>query len=278
MKSKLICIVIIGAMIGCDSAFGIARTRTQTRDTEVQPVATDLNVQITEVKLFSAPPTVPGGPVGPPPAAPHVRMRWTVSHPPFIRVLGFSTKVTIEFAGGETKTLTQAADPSVREVNLTFTGSSPALHFKALVETRFNALAPTAVITFGDRFILTKSNNFDSHGSAGPGTSPGGPLVRLTEVKNGPQGFTASWVATPRAGLEYTAFEMEGDIAFASPVGTTNRQATARAGATARQATLILRGGGPIPLGDGLTITVNLTIKAFGTSTSTRITEKAGDF
>jgi hypothetical protein len=276
MKSKLICIVIIAAMIGCHSAVaGIARPRTQTRDTELQPVATDLNVQITEVRLFSAPPVVPGGPVGP---APHVRMRWTVSHPPFIHVLGFITRVTIEFANGETKTLTQTADPSVREVNLTFTGSSPALHFEARVETRFDALVSTAIVTSSDRFVLNKSNNFDSHGSAGPGTSPAGPLVRLTEVKNGPQGFTASWVATPHAGLTYTAFELAGDAAFSSPAGTTTRQVTARAGGSARQATLSLGVGGPIPSGDGLIIVISLTIKAFGTSTSTRITERAGDF
>jgi len=272
--SKLISVMILAAMVGFEPATlaAVARRTSQSTETQVQPVATDLNVQITEVKHFSAGP-VPGGPV----TAHHIRMKWTVSHPPFIRVLGFNTKVELEFGDGAKIVLAEPEGATSREVDLTFTGPRVPQRFKALVETRFNALASTAVVASSGQFILNKSNNFDSRSGA-PGDGRGGPSVKLTEVKNGPQGFTAIWAAAAVPGLEYTAFELEGDIAFNSQTGTTTRQATARAGGSARQAALILRGGGPIPSGDGLQIIVNLTIKAFGNSSSVKVTERAGDF
>ena len=271
----LLAIAIMISSIAVSAAAVIPASQTQTAGTQLQPAATDLNVQISEVTHVSA---QPGGGVGNPLTAHHVLMKWTVSHPPFIRVLGFSTRVEVEFADGSKLTLTKAVDAAARGVDLTFGGSSQApQRFKAAVETRFNALASTAIVTSTGQFILNKANNFDSHSGA-PGDGHGGPNVKLTEVKNGPQGFTAHWIAAAVPGLEYTAFELEGDIAFNSQAGTTTRQATARAGGSARQATLILRGGGPILSGDGLQIVVNLTIKAFGNSSSVKLTEKSGDF
>ena len=269
--------VFLAARLARVAALTLVATMARPSPARVQPariplqsVVTDLNVQITEVKDLGSQPGIIGR---------VIRMKWTVSHPQFIQVLGFTASIDVQYSGtGARVPLSKSLPASAVEAEIIFPNDPPNVpqHFKAHLETRFKSLAPSATLTSSGQFVLTKSNNFDARLNQ---PSPAGPLVRLTEVKSGPQGLTATWVATDRAGLEYTAFQLAGDaVVRGGHSGGVNRQVSARASGSARQALLTLSGGPPLPSGDDVTITVNLTITGTGSSTSVTSTDKEGNF